>query len=392
MVLGAGMGGRRFRLVVCVIVGLALGIAGAGISARSSSASESESLRQQLRTIKTKTSRVENKLAAVRRQQRQVTRQLTRLDGRVNQSETRLQQVARDRAELDADLRQTRQACHEADRRLSGRRDMVADRLVAIYEQGDVSPLEVLLESESFDDFNNRMYLLDQVVARDTEVLAGYEAALNMAEERRRELDERQLQLAQVQQREQQEKEAASRERESTARQKVALLRDQATYERQLAEMEQDSREITAMLRRRDQNRGGGQPEVSPWRGGLMRPVPGGITSGYGYRRHPIYKVRKKHTGVDMTASHGTPIKAAADGVVVHASRWGGYGNCVIIDHGGGLATLYAHCSTLNVSVGSKVKQGGVIAKAGSTGLSTGPHLHFEVRRGGDPVDPSGVF
>ena len=97
------------------------------------------------------------------------------------------------------------------------------------------------------------------------------------------------------------------------------------------------------------------------------------------------------HTGVDIRCSSGTPVHAAAGGEVAFAGRLGGYGNCVILNHGGGLATVYGHCSSLIVSEGQTIRQGQVIAYSGSTGFSTGPHLHFEVRRNGTPVSPFGI-
>ncbi len=130
----------------------------------------------------------------------------------------------------------------------------------------------------------------------------------------------------------------------------------------------------------------------TPPASGLMRPVPGGVSSGFGYRIHPIFGTKKLHTGWDMSASSGDPIVAAADGVVVSAGTRGGYGNAVVIDHGGGLATLYAHQSSIAVSAGASVSQGQVIGYVGCTGYCTGSHLHFEVRLGGSPVDPSGYM
>lgn len=120
----------------------------------------------------------------------------------------------------------------------------------------------------------------------------------------------------------------------------------------------------------------------------LVRPVPGAITSPFGMRMHPILGYSRMHTGVDMSAPLGQEIKAGGSGRVILAGPYGGYGNAVIIDHGGGMTTLYAHQSQLNVSYGQQVAAADIIGYVGSTGLSTGPHLHFEVRLSGRVVDP----
>ena len=122
--------------------------------------------------------------------------------------------------------------------------------------------------------------------------------------------------------------------------------------------------------------------------GVLVRPVPGAITSSFGMRLHPILGYSRMHTGVDMAAGHGQEIKAGGSGRVILASFYGGYGNTVIIDHGGGMTTLYAHQSQLGVSHGDQVDAGQVIGYVGTSGRSTGAHLHFEVRLLGRPVDP----
>jgi murein DD-endopeptidase MepM/ murein hydrolase activator NlpD len=122
--------------------------------------------------------------------------------------------------------------------------------------------------------------------------------------------------------------------------------------------------------------------------GSLRWPVSGSMSSPFGYRVHPISGVRKLHTGVDISVGSGVKIVAAGNGVVILASWYGGYGNAVVIDHGAGLSTLYAHQSSLAVSVGQSVSEGDVIGYVGSTGYSTGPHLHFETRDFGVPIDP----
>ena len=131
---------------------------------------------------------------------------------------------------------------------------------------------------------------------------------------------------------------------------------------------------------------GAAQAQAGP--GGMITPVDGRWSSPYGMRTHPVTGSQKMHSGQDIAAPTGTPIKAAAAGTVSYSGVMGGYGNVVIIDHGNGTQTRYAHCSTLEAKVGDKVSAGQMVARVGSTGMSTGPHLHFEVRRDGEAVDP----
>jgi murein DD-endopeptidase MepM/ murein hydrolase activator NlpD len=166
----------------------------------------------------------------------------------------------------------------------------------------------------------------------------------------------------------------------------VAKARSQRRdYETQIAQLKAESNAITAFLRGVQR----GQGPVISGHGIFASPIPGAaITSRFGPRVHPIYGDVRVHTGIDFRASVGTPVRAAGTGTIVYAGWRGGYGNCVIIDHGHSLATLYGHLSSIGVNVGQRVTRGQVIARAGSTGLSTGPHLHFEVRANGVPVDP----
>jgi murein DD-endopeptidase MepM/ murein hydrolase activator NlpD len=155
-----------------------------------------------------------------------------------------------------------------------------------------------------------------------------------------------------------------------------------------IAQSERDSDSVRAMLEAIALTPEGQARAATPWTGSFIRPVPGDITSGFGPRFHPVLHVRKLHTGVDFRAPVGTPVWAADGGVVVHAGWLEVYSYAVIIDHGGGVSTLYGHCSSLEVSSGQSISAGQVIARSGSTGYSTGPHLHFEKRVNGSPVPP----
>jgi murein DD-endopeptidase MepM/ murein hydrolase activator NlpD len=155
-----------------------------------------------------------------------------------------------------------------------------------------------------------------------------------------------------------------------------------AEFADELDGLEQEQARVERLIRE-EASREGDAPGV------LVRPVPGAITSSFGVRLHPILGYSRMHTGVDMRAGHGQEIKAGGSGRVILASFYGGYGNAVIIDHGGGMTTLYAHQSQLGVSYGDQVDAGQVIGYVGTSGLSTGAHLHFEVRLLGQPVDPT---
>jgi murein DD-endopeptidase MepM/ murein hydrolase activator NlpD len=180
--------------------------------------------------------------------------------------------------------------------------------------------------------------------------------------------------------------EPARAELASQQQAEAAALEDirasKAQSEAELAALQATSDSIGARLRALGNTPGSAGPCQA-------RPVPGAIVSGFGPRYHPILHYTRMHTGADMSASSGTPIHACRGGTVVIASAQGGYGNAVVINHGGGMATLYAHQSRIAVSVGQVVTAGQVIGYVGSTGLATGPHLHFEVRLSGNPVNPA---
>jgi murein DD-endopeptidase MepM/ murein hydrolase activator NlpD len=155
-----------------------------------------------------------------------------------------------------------------------------------------------------------------------------------------------------------------------------------ADFEEELASLQAASDGIAARLRAMGSTPGSAGPCGA-------RPVPGGIVSPFGPRYHPILHYTRMHTGADMSAGSGTPIHACRAGTVVISGSQGGYGNAVVIDHGGNMFTLYAHQSRIAVEEGQHVEAGDVIGYVGSTGMSTGPHLHFEVRLSGNPVDPA---
>ena len=386
--------GRRARLFALSCLCLFVVISGASLAARRQKPPSAATLRGRLQSIRGRKSQVIEKLRAAKQAERQVTRRLNEIDARLDATEARLHQVKVGVSVARANLQTATVELRHANQNFEDRRDLVAERLVAVYQEGDVKPLEVILQSTSFSDFANRVYLVDQVVSRDAEILDDLGTAQDRADQRKRAVQEQKEALAARQQQEELVKAQTMDVRQDTAQEKAQVLRSRAAAESELAVLQANSNQISAMLRRlqsRRGSRGRGGTIVTPWRGSLLRPLNGQITSGFGYRIHPILGTRRMHTGVDIRCSSGTPVHAAAGGEVAFAGRLGGYGNCVILNHGGGLATVYGHCSSLIVSEGQTIRQGQVIAYSGSTGFSTGPHLHFEVRRNGTPVSPFGI-
>lgn len=185
----------------------------------------------------------------------------------------------------------------------------------------------------------------------------------------------------------QEDRRRQAREQEAREAQIVTSIRARVdTFTAELAALQATSSGIASMLAGLQ----AGQARSAGF--SVQRPVGGAVTSSFGARVHPILGTTRMHNGVDMSAAYGTPVAAGAGGTVVWAGWRGGYGNTVIIDHGNQYATLYAHLSQLWVGVGERVDTGRKVGAAGSTGLATGPHLHFEVRMLGTPVDPVGYL
>jgi len=190
------------------------------------------------------------------------------------------------------------------------------------------------------------------------------------------------------------DRDAQQRIRDQLTEQIVQIESELAQMEAQQEELSQLIRDKQAELAEQERRRQASAapaatPALSnPSQAGMIWPTQGRLSSGFGYRRHPILGYSRLHAGLDIGNASGTSIWSAAAGTVIHAGWRGGYGNAVIVDHGGGIATLYAHMSQILVSVGTNVARGDPVGLMGSTGLSTGPHLHFEVRLGGNATDP----
>lgn len=277
----------------------------------------------------------------------------------------------------------------EADLKVKNKK--LQQRVRDIYINGQISYVDVLFGAKDFADLMTRMDVLKRIIKHDYDLIMKVKEEKATVENTRAQLEKDKAE-AEVLVADAQAKKAKVEDKESEQQ----VLLDQAIYDRDTSERMYEeimaaSQEVANMIRRSQMSSAGysGAPAGA---GGMIWPISGPITSEFGWRTHPIFGTARFHSGLDIGGDYGMPIYAAAGGTVIYAGWISGYGNAVIIDHGGGVTTLYGHNDSLNVSEGENVAQGQVIAMCGSTGNSTGPHCHFEVRENGEPVSPYGYL
>lgn len=281
---------------------------------------------------------------------------------------------------------------------LGSRTDVFVDRAVAAYKAGPTAAAEGVLSGDSFNDVIDRYTYYQAALDADSSIIDEIEVLRDGVEERRIEAEDREAEITEAQmtlhadraevQVLHDQRAAVLAERKAIVAQKQHLLAGtrakQAVWVAQVAAFEAAEKEKLALLAAASSSNG----QFPVGGGQLLWPAAGPLTSGYGYRTHPIFGDRRLHTGIDIGAAYGAPVIAADGGSVVFAGVMSGYGNAIVVDHGGGLATTYNHLSAFTVSSGQVVSRGAQIGAVGCTGYCTGPHLHFEVRVDGSPVDP----
>ena len=267
---------------------------------------------------------------------------------------------------------------------------LLKKRVVAMYEDGDASYLDVLLSSRSLIEFLSNYYMLEQIIELDNNMLDELEKQKNTIEKKKAEQEQKKVDLRVAKAKEGQMQILMQNQKMLQENYAAKLTEEEKELHDKIEAYKAEQAEIERLIQ-----------EAIQWSGNLAIQYKGGvmiwpigiegtyITSPYGNRLHPVQGVNRYHDGIDIgNAGFGAPVVAAADGFVTYAGVMGGYGNCVMINHGDGIITLYGHGQEIKTTLGASVKQGDVIMAVGSTGVSTGPHLHFEVRKYGVPVDP----
>lgn len=345
------------------------------------------SLNQQKNVLQNEKNEIKQQLNNTVIEKNKTLTELEKINRQLNTVQNDLAAINTEIAETEEKITFTVTEIDNKQRDYEGRMLIFSQRLVDMYEYGDVSFLEVLLQASDLRDFLTRFEYLKYIAGNDQKMLDEVIALKDKLEEEKVSLETMKSTL-EVKQKEQL---AKSAELETASNQKEAVVAEinaqQDTYYDMLDAIEEESRQIAAEIQRIQAASSG----TSKAPGAYLWPCPssGRITSKYGYRIHPISGVKKLHSGTDIAASYGADVIAAAGGTVIKSEYYGGYGNCIIIDHGGGMSTLYGHMSSLVAKNGDTVAAGQVIGKVGSTGASTGNHLHFEVRINGATTEPT---
>jgi murein DD-endopeptidase MepM/ murein hydrolase activator NlpD len=390
--------------VIALVVGL-VALAGGLVLAQPAGADELSATQEKLKITR-------ERIEAARREKKTLDGQIESVDARLTTIDEKLaalngeidvlqQKLDVTRGKLDLvreQLHLKKVELREAQRRLDLQEAAFEERVVLSYKTREISYVDVVFEAHSFDELITRLRIVRSLVGGDNDLVAELEATraevaaekVAIAKQEQEvsdlvhDLEAQNARLLALQAQQQEQLAAAKAARAEKQAKLASVKKNLKKLAKQEDELLARSRELTSIIASKSSSGSGSGGGT----GQLMWPCSGTVVSYFGWRVHPILKIERFHTGIDIAAPYGTPIKAADGGTVIMAAWYGGYGNTIIIDHGDGLSTLYAHQSSMRVGSGAGVSRGQVIGYVGSTGLSTGPHLHFETRVNGQPVDP----
>ncbi|NGQ95682.1 peptidoglycan DD-metalloendopeptidase family protein [Brevibacillus sp. SYP-B805] len=396
---------RKKILLTVMLAGLLAGSAlpaSVGVAANKAASlakinKELEAIRQKKRAQQSQVNEIEQQIKVIKNKREDLENELMAIDLRRNETQKKLDQLEKKIDETTQRAAEAQEQLDQAEERVAKREGLLKSRVKSMYERGNVSYLEVLLGAADFGDFLTRMQGLQLILEQDTRILEDNLRDKETIAKKKKEIE----QLLANYENMYAQAEALKAELDKQFKHSTVIKAELEKQEEQLHEIEQEEEQKLLEIAQQEaakvaeRNR---LQSVSSYKGGrLALPIPEGsfrFTSGFGMRTDPFTGKSAGHNGVDMAAPRGTPIHAAADGIVIFAGYSRGFGNTVMIKHNEEITTLYGHIREggIKVHVGQAVKQGDVIAEVGSTGRSTGNHLHFTVYRNNVAVDPMGYL
>lgn len=366
----------RFAMIVAILLMLTFAV--------ETSLASAATLSQIRNNIKNK----QQELNESRAKEKSLGDQVNSLEQQINSKQSDIDELEASISETQAKLETLEEELAAAEEKVNTQNENLNARLRNMYKNGSVGFIDVLMDSGSFSEFLNNLSLVEKVYTSDQDVLEELQKAYDEIDAKKKEIETLQAELSESKATMEEQKSSLEADKASVEKKKSEIAADSAETQRELDKLEADAQALTSSIRN-----SGSSSSSSKYNGGIMAwPVPSchTVSSGYGGRIHPTTGKYKFHGGLDIPGSYGSAIVAANSGKVIWAGNRGdSYGNYVIIDHGGGVSTLYGHSSKVLVSTGQRVSRGQRIANVGSTGRSTGPHCHFEVRINGSRVNPN---
>jgi murein DD-endopeptidase MepM/ murein hydrolase activator NlpD len=345
--------------------------------------------------MKREMDKVNKKLTEAKKKEEKAINDISKLSNQLAEAEQRMNVTELKRTQVTKKLTETAAQIEETELRISNAKRLLSQRMVAVYKYGGAAEFSLFMSASGTQDALSTSYLLTRIAEQDKVLISELTVQKNALDKARADLEK---QRAELEARNKDlEKQKTTIQRTSNERNKLLaqLRKDKATFQAEQDELLKASNELKGkvndLLAQKKRAQQSGRSGTTPlyYKGGrLAWPLRGKITSQYGTRVHPIFKTKTTHAGLDIDGNRGAPVRAANDGEVLYTGWLRGYGQVVILDHGGDLTTVYAHLSGIDTVENAKVKTGDKIGRVGATGVATGNHLHFEVRVSGNTTDP----
>lgn len=348
-----------------------------------------ETNQEKLERIKSDIAITQSKIDQLKGNINALTAEAKKIDNAIDKLEAQIADINAQIKQTQIDLEKTIQELKIAEDKRIEHKKVADERIQIMYMYGNMDYAQILFSSESIADLISRIDAIKILMDFDKDIFEELLRIENEIAEKKQKIEEDKQALEAYRQDIKNAYDAQVAIRAEKEKLMQQMYNDKGTLEKILAQEQADAAAIQRLIIAESV---GTNKDYQNVKGKYMWPVPSclWISSDYGYRIHPVYGIRRFHAGIDIPGSMGAKIVAPGNGVVILARSFGGYGNCIIIDMGGGVTMVFGHLSSYAVSQGDIVVMGQVIGYIGSTGVSTGPHLHFEVRVNGSPVDPNG--